>query len=227
MGLVARKRGRLAALVAAVVFVLVAPSLAARALAQEQREEQRQGQSPRAAEPSIASLMTALAGVRESRAAFVEEKALAALTSPLVSRGTLLYAAPSRLEKRTEAPFAERVAVDGDRLTYERPAEGVSRTLSLDQTPELRGLVEAVRGTLAGDLAALRRHYSVGYEGTPDAWRLTLVPVDAKVRELQDFVKAQIAPYKYPRSIEFVPELPRTATGKLQRFRLRDTAIGP
>jgi 2-aminobenzoate-CoA ligase len=42
--------------------------------------------------------------------------------------------------------------------------------------------------------------------------------------ELQDFVKAEIAPYKYPRAIEFVPELPKTATGKLQRFRLRALA---
>jgi len=40
-------------------------------------------------------------------------------------------------------------------------------------------------------------------------------------RTLQDFVKSQIAPYKYPRAVEFVSELPRTATGKLQRFRLR------
>jgi len=39
--------------------------------------------------------------------------------------------------------------------------------------------------------------------------------------ELQDFVKAAIAPYKYPRTIELVDELPRTATGKLQRYRLR------
>jgi 2-aminobenzoate-CoA ligase len=42
-----------------------------------------------------------------------------------------------------------------------------------------------------------------------------------KVRELQDFVKAQIAPYKYPRSVEFVTELPRSATGKLQRSVIR------
>jgi 2-aminobenzoate-CoA ligase len=41
-------------------------------------------------------------------------------------------------------------------------------------------------------------------------------------RELQDFAKAEIAPYKYPRALEFVDELPRTATGKLQRFRLRE-----
>jgi 2-aminobenzoate-CoA ligase len=44
---------------------------------------------------------------------------------------------------------------------------------------------------------------------------------DTTCRELQDYVKAQIAPYKYPRAIEFVTELPRTATGKIQRFRLR------
>jgi 2-aminobenzoate-CoA ligase len=41
-------------------------------------------------------------------------------------------------------------------------------------------------------------------------------------RELQDFVKSQIAPYKYPRAIEFVTELPRSSTGKLQRARLRE-----
>jgi 2-aminobenzoate-CoA ligase len=44
------------------------------------------------------------------------------------------------------------------------------------------------------------------------------------VCELQDFVKRSIAPYKYPRAIEFVSSLPRTETGKLQRFRLRQQA---
>jgi 2-aminobenzoate-CoA ligase len=43
------------------------------------------------------------------------------------------------------------------------------------------------------------------------------------VKVLQDFVKQTIAPYKYPRAIEFVESLPRTQSGKLQRFRLRDT----
>jgi len=44
------------------------------------------------------------------------------------------------------------------------------------------------------------------------------------VKELQDFVKERIAPYKYPRRVEFADALPRTATGKLQRYRLRKTA---
>ena len=44
------------------------------------------------------------------------------------------------------------------------------------------------------------------------------------VKELQDFVKAEIAPYKYPRAVEFVDSLPRNANGKLQRYRLRDNS---
>ena len=44
---------------------------------------------------------------------------------------------------------------------------------------------------------------------------------EALVKELQDFVKATVAPYKYPRAVEFREALPRTETGKLQRFRLR------
>jgi 2-aminobenzoate-CoA ligase len=46
----------------------------------------------------------------------------------------------------------------------------------------------------------------------------------ATVEELQQFVKSEIAPYKYPRAIEFVDQLPRTETGKLQRFKLRQEA---
>ena len=45
--------------------------------------------------------------------------------------------------------------------------------------------------------------------------------------DLKAFVKERLAPYKYPRLIEFVPELPKTATGKIQRFRLREREQGP
>ena len=43
-------------------------------------------------------------------------------------------------------------------------------------------------------------------------------------RALQDYVKETIAPFKYPRAIEFVSSLPRTESGKLQRFELRRVA---
>jgi len=39
--------------------------------------------------------------------------------------------------------------------------------------------------------------------------------------ELKAHVKSRLAPYKYPRWVEFIPELPKTATGKIQRFKLR------
>jgi 2-aminobenzoate-CoA ligase len=76
-----------------------------------------------------------------------------------------------------------------------------------------------------------------GVVGVPDEARGQIVKAyvvlaggapgdDAKARELQDFVKERIAPYKYPRAIEFLPALPRTNTGKLQRYRLRDLAVG-
>jgi 2-aminobenzoate-CoA ligase len=70
--------------------------------------------------------------------------------------------------------------------------------------------------------------------GTPDEERGALVSAYVVLREgavpdaaaLQDHVKQTIAPYKYPRIVEFVSELPRTSTGKLQRFVLREQATG-
>ena len=49
-------------------------------------------------------------------------------------------------------------------------------------------------------------------------------PDEALARALQDHVKADIAPYKYPRAVEFRPELPKTPSGKIQRSVLRDEA---
>ncbi|WP_201830184.1 benzoate-CoA ligase family protein [Microvirga zambiensis] len=86
--------------------------------------------------------------------------------------------------------------------------------------------------------AALLTHPAVaecGVVGAPDDGRGTVVkayvvlrsghaPGPELTKALQDHVKAEIAPYKYPRLIEFVEALPRTQTGKLQRFELRRIA---
>jgi 2-aminobenzoate-CoA ligase len=86
--------------------------------------------------------------------------------------------------------------------------------------------------------AVLMQHEAVaecGVVGAPDEGRGMIVkayvvlkpgfdPTDATKRAIQDYVKVAIAPYKYPRAIDFVAALPRTETGKLQRFRLRQMA---
>jgi len=77
----------------------------------------------------------------------------------------------------------------------------------------------------------------VAVVGVPDAERGMVVAAfvvlrdgvtddPAKAAELQDFAKKSIAPYKYPRVVRFVAELPKTITGKTQRFRLREQAAG-
>ena len=84
---------------------------------------------------------------------------------------------------------------------------------------------------------ALLRHPAVAdcaVVGKPDEERGMIVKAfcvlkpghaadDALAKSLQDHVKMMIAPFKYPREIEFVASFPRTETGKLQRFKLRNT----
>jgi 2-aminobenzoate-CoA ligase len=86
--------------------------------------------------------------------------------------------------------------------------------------------------------AALLSHPAVaecGVVGAPDEARGMIVKAyvvpmsgvtadDALATALQEHVKREIAPYKYPRAIEFVAQLPKTETGKLKRFALRQIA---
>lgn len=140
-------------------------------------------------DPALPRLMAALAAVRERRERFEEEKTLPGLDLPLPSGGTLRWTAPDRLERRTAWPIEERISVAGGRISYEMPARGIRRDFGVEEQPELGALLEAVRATLAGDLATLRRHYDVAFAVEADGgWRLRLTPRAARVRALVERV---------------------------------------
>ncbi len=121
-------------------------------------------------------LMRRLAAVPESRASFVEEKTVAALAQPVRSQGWLAYRRPGYLEKATTGPVPENLLVDGDRLSLLLQGQQ-PRLIDLNAEPALAALVDAVRGTLSGDLPTLRRSYAVAMQGDLGAWRLTLTPL--------------------------------------------------
>ena len=136
-----------------------------------------------AAELDMAALMARLAAVPGRQATFRETRRFAALDQPLESMGRLTYRRPGYVEKETTWPEPERLVMDGDRLVLTAGNEP-PRVVDLSSQPELRVLVEAIRGPLAGDLAALRRAFSVRAGGTPEAWRLELAPLDPRAGRL-------------------------------------------
>lgn len=132
---------------------------------------------------SVERLMRELAQVKSARGKFVERKYLAILETPLESSGTLLYAAPGRVEKHMLRPREESLILDGDTLVIENQHTGKRRSLTLQEHPVVWGFVESIRSTLTGDLATLQRFYKVELEGDARAWRLRLEPIAPRMRQ--------------------------------------------
>lgn len=131
----------------------------------------------------VAKLMRELGQVKRTQARFVERKYMKVLKAPLESSGTLTYAAPDRLEKRTLKPKPELLAIAGDSLTIET-REGKRHTLRLQDYPVLWAFVESIRATLGGDQATLERFYATEVEGGPARWQLYLVPRERSMRQV-------------------------------------------
>lgn len=132
-----------------------------------------------AAPLSIAQLMAGLAKHPQGAATFTEKKYLSILDQPVESSGELLFIAPARLEKRTLKPRPETVVLDGDTLTLERGQRKYA--LQLKDHPEVAGMIESIRATLAGDRNALERVYHLALNGDDERWTLLLTPLDPKV----------------------------------------------
>ena len=130
----------------------------------------------------VAALMQMLREHPPGRVHFVETKEVSVLDRPLESSGELVFTPPDRLEKHVTSPGDERMVADRERLVIER--RGRRQELALAEYPEVAVLVESIRGTLAGDRAALEAAYALELQGDAPSWRLTLTPRDAAVAKL-------------------------------------------
>ena len=127
----------------------------------------------------LSDLMAQLARQKSGEAGFVEQRFVRGVDGPLNSAGTLSFTAPDKLARRTVSPRSESMVVEGNMLTLSR--SGRTRTLTLDSMPELQGMVDALRGTLTGDMQLLQRHFRTELAGSPGSWTLDLEPVDQRL----------------------------------------------
>ncbi|CAN5632049.1 hypothetical protein BH10PSE18_BH10PSE18_12040 [soil metagenome] len=124
-------------------------------------------------------LMGLLARQKQGEGTFTEQRDVRGVDGPLAASGTLSFTAPDQLVRRTLSPRPETMAVDGNTLTLSR--SGRTRTMPLDSVPELLGLVEAMRATLAGNASVLQRYFSIQVTGSAAEWALDLAPVDGRL----------------------------------------------
>jgi outer membrane lipoprotein-sorting protein len=142
--------------------------------------------------PALAAFdLDTLAGLLAQRKSgdvhFTEERTVSGIDGPLRASGTLSFTAPDRFARHTLEPRPESMVVEGNTVTLKRG--GRTRQMAVDAVPELTALIAAVRGTLSGDTATLRRHFRTTVDGGAALWTLTLVPLDSRlatqVRELK------------------------------------------
>jgi outer membrane lipoprotein-sorting protein len=143
--------------------------------------------SAHAAEWGIDQLMQGMAQTRSGHASFVEHKYIAMLDQPVESSGELFYTAPDKLEKRTLKPRPESMLLDGNSLTVEQ--KGKRRVLPLQNYPEVAAFIDSIRGTLAGDRAALERVYQLNLSGDEQQWMLELQPLSARMKKVVEHIR--------------------------------------
>ena len=128
----------------------------------------------------LEALTALLARVRSGEATFVETRRIEMLDRTLTSSGRLSFKAPDVFVRETLKPRREKLAVDGNTLTTSIGER--SRTLQLDASPEASVVVEAIRGTLTGNRAALELLFEPHVDGDAKSWTLELVPRDLRLR---------------------------------------------
>jgi hypothetical protein len=137
---------------------------------------------------TVEQVVASLKEGREPSVSFEEATYSSLLTEPLIVRGVLRFTPPSTLEKEVEEPYRERYVIEGDRVTFESERKHVKKTISLEDYPVLRSVVEAFRATFTGDVEQLKKVYETTVEGTSRQWTLLLRPHDPAGKSMVDYL---------------------------------------
>jgi hypothetical protein len=132
----------------------------------------------------LVQLMQTLAQVKAGEARFTEQRTvtMADMQRTLQSSGRLSFSAPDTFVRETLKPRAEKIAVVGNVVTMSLGTR--SRTVPLDSVPEAAVIMEAIRGTLTGNRAAIERNFTPVVSGNAQRWSLELKPIEPRLREL-------------------------------------------
>ena len=142
--------------------------------------------SPGAAQtpPTADSVLARFARIEGLTLRYHEVKQIALLSSPIVTDGTIAYARPGRLARRTGSTT---VLIDGTSLRMSEA--GRLQSIDLASQPIVRSFVDSFVQLLAGDRAGLERGYTLAFATDANGWTLTLRPRSAPLTEvLQDVV---------------------------------------
>ena len=96
--------------------------------------------------------------------------------------GELKYVAADHLERLVRKPYLERTIIRGESVRVERHQERL-RTFALNRAPELKGMLTAFSGLLAGESDVVQRHFEVRIDGTKETWSMRLAPLDARAHK--------------------------------------------
>lgn len=130
----------------------------------------------------LMDLMRERSEVTGGKASFEETRSLEMLSDPLQLEGTLVYRAPDYVRKTITHPQRQELEVTGDQVTVTEDGRE-QRQFQTDDHPALSGLVTAIRGTLAGNLDSLERHFEVTFQGRRGDWELLLLPSRERLSE--------------------------------------------
>jgi hypothetical protein len=127
-------------------------------------------------------LVARLARPAPATIAFAEVRFSALLKQPTVVGGELSYTDATMLDRRVTHPYIETTEIRGESVRVVREGEAV-RSFGLKRAPELKGLLSGFTALLSGNVTTIRQEFMLAASGTDDAWRLTLTPVDTRVRK--------------------------------------------